>query len=58
MMMIILDYYLLLLDYEWEMDEDNLCFYKQINNKKLKTEVFVTEDAPNKFYIQFSYVNE
>lgn len=54
----ILDYYLLLLDYEWEMDEDNLCFYKQINSKKLKAEVLVTEDAPNKFYIQFSYVNE
>lgn len=54
----ILDYYLLLLDYEWEMDEDNFCFYKQINNKKLKAEVLVTEDAPNKFYIQFSYVNE
>ncbi len=54
----LLDYYFILMDYEWELDEDNECFYKLLENNILKAEVLLTEDTPTKFYIQFSYVTE
>lgn len=55
----LLSYYELLVVSDWEIDEDNECFYKTINNKKIKLVAEAYADGTDNYmYIVMTYVTE
>ena len=56
---VLYDYYLALMASGWEIDEDNECFYKTINNNKIKlTATAYADGSDNYMYITMTYITQ